>query len=439
MAATTHPRHRTSTANLQAIYPGIATSGLPCDAVYIGRDIFGGSFCYDPWELYRKGVLHNPNLMILGSIGNGKSAFVKSYVLRQLVFGRQAVMLDPKGENGPLCEAVGTHEIKLEKGGRYCLNPLDSRGGPPGRSAKQINGERADVVAAILGTQMGRKVRPVERIALQGAIGDAIDHAGADGQPTLAGVAEALFHPSQGMADFVQMELEELRVSIREIAYELRRLIDGDLGGMFDGPTSSEIDLTAPVVSFNLRALFDSEALGILMVCVAAWLQQLLRRRDGVKRILVLDEAWAVLKKLEIARWLQQSFKLCRDSGVQNIVIVHRLSDLNSAGDAGSEQEKLARGLLSDAGTVVIYNQPPDEMAMACSWLHLNEAEAEQVGLLNKGEALWRVAGRPFIVQHVLSALERPITDTDSSMRDNRREFGESDAPVAAALGVAPS
>jgi hypothetical protein len=66
------------------------------------------------------------------------------------------------------------------------------------------------------------------------------------------------------------------------------------------GPTSGDLDLTAPVVSLNLRAVYESDALSVLMVCAASWLKREVDLGDGVKRILVVDEAWAVLGKLEV-------------------------------------------------------------------------------------------------------------------------------------------
>ena len=73
----------------------------------IGRDLLGGSFVYDPFVLYRDGVVTNPNMVVFGQIGRGKSAFVKSYLWRQAVFGRRAWVVDPKGEYGPLARAWG--------------------------------------------------------------------------------------------------------------------------------------------------------------------------------------------------------------------------------------------------------------------------------------------------------------------------------------------
>src|SRR4030095_14356280 len=68
--------HRVTTAHLQAAYPFISEGGLGSDGVYIGRDVFGGSFCFDPWSLYGKEIT-GPNMLVIGQIGYAKSSLVK--------------------------------------------------------------------------------------------------------------------------------------------------------------------------------------------------------------------------------------------------------------------------------------------------------------------------------------------------------------------------
>lgn len=75
------PAHRTTTAHLQAVYPFVSAGGLGRAGPLMGRDLLGGSFCFDPWVLYRQGVLTSPNLIVLGQVGRGKSTFVKTLVL----------------------------------------------------------------------------------------------------------------------------------------------------------------------------------------------------------------------------------------------------------------------------------------------------------------------------------------------------------------------
>ena len=91
------------------------------------------------------------------------------------------------------------------------------------------------------------------------------------------------------------------------MALELRRLVHGDLAGMFDGETSPGVDLGAGMVVLDLSRLYASPALGLLMVCALSWLQSALAA-GSAKRLVVLDEAWAVLSHLATARWLQATF-----------------------------------------------------------------------------------------------------------------------------------
>jgi hypothetical protein len=199
---------------------------------------------------------------------------------------------------------------------------------------------------------------------------------------------------------------------------------------MFDGPTTPGLDLSAPLVVLDLSALYTSAALGVLMACATAWLQSALARTAGVgasasasapskpggQFFLVVDEAWAILSNLGVARWLQSSWKLSRAFGVSNVAVLHRVSDLRSVGASDSEQVALAQGLLSDSETRVVYAQSPGELEAASELLSLSDTEAELLPQLRRGIALWKVGQRSFLVQHRLSALERRIVDTDAAM-----------------------
>jgi hypothetical protein len=194
---------------------------------------------------------------------------------------------------------------------------------------------------------------------------------------------------------------------------------------MFDGPTTAGLDLSASLVVLDLSALYTSAALGILMACATAWLQAALARtasvRGGTERtsgqvFLVVDESWAILSNLGVARWLQSSWKLSRAFGVSNVAVLHRVSDLRSVGASDSEQVALAQGLLADSETRVIYAQSPGELAAASELLSLSSTEAELLTQLRRGVALWKVGQRSFLVQHRMSALERRMVDTDGAM-----------------------
>jgi hypothetical protein len=421
------PAHQATTRHLGAAYPFASEAGLGGRGVLIGRDLLGGAFVYDPFELYNAGALTNPNMVVFGQIGRGKSAFVKTYLWRQAVFGRRAWVVDPKGEYAPLARAWGIEPVALRPGSRVRLNPLDAPPGGPGSSADEVTRRRAELLSSLAAASLGRSLTAIERTAIELAVadvsGDGSHRNGGRDAPTLPEVVDALLVPSDESARAVHTTSDALAADGRPVALELRRLVAGDLRGMFDGATSPGISLNGPLVVLDLSAVYHSAALGVLMTCAAAWFQAAVaglatpdddRSSSGV--VVVVDEAWAILANLGVARWLQSSWKLSRAWGVSNVAVLHRLSDLTSAGASGSEQVGLAQGLLADSETRVIYAQSPGEVERAGELLGLSSTETELVPHLRRGVALWKVGGRSFLVQHRLSALEAPIVDTDARM-----------------------
>lgn len=410
------PTHRVSTAHLQAAYPFVSGGGLGGQGVFIGRELYGAAFCYDPFVLYAKGVITSPNMIVIGQVGVGKSSLIKTYLWRQLVFGRRSWIVDVKGEYGPLAAACGVTPIRLGPGSPIRLNPLDAGTPHPGVSgddAEVILRRRVRLLASLVGASLARGLTPEETSACELAVRAATE---TSLQPTLPQVADALLRPTADAAASIATTVEDLRHTSRQVALELRRLCYGDLAGMFDGPTSPALDLNGPMVVLDLSALADSDAIALVMVCATAWLQAALAAADSGQRLVVLDEAWRVLADVRIGRWLQSAWKLSRALGVANIAVMHRFSDLAAAGAAGSEQTRLAEGLLSDTQTRVIYRQEGDEINRSRAQLGLGHAEAAAVRTLGKGEALWQVGGHSFQVRHLLSATEAAMIDTDARM-----------------------
>jgi type IV secretory pathway VirB4 component len=414
------PGHHATTAHFQAAFPFLAEGGLGAPGVYIGRDACGGAWVFDPWRAYEAGILSGPNMLVVGQLGRGKSAFLKSYIARQHVFGREAWVLDPKGEFAPLADLLGGTVIALVPGGSVRLNPISSRMGAEGQLS---------LLRSVAAAALRRELAPEEDAGLRVAL-RAVTRA-EPSEPTLPEVVAALLHPGSEMTADLVMDEGEFALATRQVALALQRLCEGDLRGMFDGPTSSGHDLDASFVSLDLSAVQDSSALGILMTCAAAWLQGVVMERkraaeagegEGAKVILAVDEAWRITADLGVAEWLQRSFKLSRAHGVQNIIALHRLSDLGAAGAAGSREARIAEGLIADADTKVILAQPADQVAGLRSLLGLSATEAELVPTLRRGEALWQVGRREFLVQHRLSSVEQRLVDTDSRMVRRLRE-----------------
>ncbi len=421
------PGHRLTTRHAQAIYPFVAAAGLGARGVFVGRDAGGAAFCYDPWALYAEGLLDDPNALVLGKLGQGKSALVKTLLWRMLLFGRRAFVLDVKREYGPLCDAVGVTPVSLTPGGGVRLNPLTAH---PERHAQ------LELLRAVAVTAVGGPLTQIEAAALREAL--AVVHARGSGagpidggrggsghgggrEATLPDIARALFTPTAEMADRLRTTPDRLAQDGRRVALALQDLCEGPLRGIFDGPTSPGIDLGSRLLVIDLHAVRDSPAVGILMACATAWMGALLARMaerpDRGRLINVADESWKIVQHTGLGEWFQSNFKLARQYGVMNLVVLHKLADLQAAGDAGSRAARIAEGLIADASTRIVYHQDESQIGVTRELLGLSETEARLLSLLGAGQALWRVGSRSFVVQHHRSRFEAALTNTDTGMR----------------------
>ena len=422
------PLHRSTTAHLCSLYPFQAERGLGARGVYLGTNLLtgGGGFAFDAFEAYRAGLVTNPNVLVAGEPGTGKSTFVKTYLARtRSVYapptppsrrpGRWLAVADPKGEYRTLAERLALPIVRLYPGGTTRLNPLDAGTLSALDDRDERLRRRTDLVAALLSQVLRRELSPLEDAALGWAV-QSLD--AASGAPTLLDVGRLLTRPTAQMVERASIGDQALGRALDPLVYALEKLLERSLRGMFDGTTTvAAAELERGFVLDLSVVHHDDEALRLVLLAATAWLQTMLARRDGVPRIQVLDEAWRLLGSERTTRYLQACWKLCRDYGVANLAVVHRLSDLRAQADDGTTTAKVSMGLLADTQTRVLFRQASDQLADARALLGLNPRETEVLGRLVRGRALWKVGARTAVVQHVVGPGEVDMCDTDAAMR----------------------
>lgn len=400
------PPHEITTAALPALHPLHADCGRPPCPPLVGQAAHGGPFGFDPFRLYRRGEITNPNVLVLGQIGRGKSALVKTWLWRMALTGAVGFVVDPKGEYDALAHAWGVEVIRLAPGRGVRLNPLDAAGDPgPGRARAR------ELLTVLAEVALGRPVGPREHAALDAAV--AARPSGT--APTLSAIVAALLDPGPAVAHELRTTEEILREDGRDLALALGRLLHGEVGDVFDGASRTAPRGNDGLVVVDLSRLYGSSSLGLLMLCALAWLDgQLL---DGRPRIVVLDEAWALLGSAPVTRWLRASWKLARARGVAHVAVLHRLGDLRVAADDSAAPARMAEALLADSETRIILGQAPEDAADVQRALGLSDVERDLLPRLARGDALWQVGRRTLLVHHRVAAGEWALVDTDERMR----------------------
>jgi len=420
------PAHRMTTAVAACAYPFLAEGGLGPAGIFAGRDVHAeAAFCFDPFELYgRLDGYTNPNMLLAGIIGTGKSALAKSLSLRAIAHGYKVyIPCDPKGEWSVVASALGGKTIALGPGLPGRLNPLDAPPQPAGTDPEDWQGEvrkrRLLLLASLARTVLGRDLHPMEHTALDVSLDAVVRRAAAEERPPLIGDVAHLLGVPADLDDAAGDTAGRLGAAAEDLAHALRRLVSGDLAGMFDAPSTVDFDASTPMLSIDLSRLGssgDDTGLTLAMTCASTWMEAALADPAGGRRWVVYDEAWRVLRHLPLLERMQSQWKLSRGLGIANLLVIHRLSDLLSAGDAGSRGRAIAEGLLSDCSTRIVYRQESDQLAATASLLGLTGVEAQAVSRLPRGRGLWHIASRSFVVQHLVHRTELKLFDTDSRM-----------------------
>jgi hypothetical protein len=409
--------HRATSDVLAGAYPFLAEAGLGAEGVLIGQDSWSAAaFVYDPWVLYGASVLTNPNQLLAGVIGKGKSMLAKSLATRSIAFGRKVyVPGDPKGEWSVVARAVGGQAIELGGTLTARLNPLDEGPRVAGTDDETWRVETAKRRRTLLGSltesALGRPLLPTEHTALDAALHTAV--IGAD-TPILPMVVDALFVPT---GDWLGSSLAQLVTDGRDAGHALARLVRGDLAGLFDGPSTVRFDPSLPMVSLDLSRISGSNQLiGLVMSCASAWMEAALADPTAGQRYVIYDEAWRLIAQPSLLARMQSQWKLSRALGIANLMVIHRLSDLDAVGDANSETRNLALGLLADCSTKIIYAQEAGEAQKTGGVLGLSSTEIAQLPELDMGEGLWRIGERSFMVRHLCTPGEVTLFDTNARM-----------------------
>ena len=205
-----------------------------------------------------------------------------------------------------------------------------------------------------------------------------------------------------------------------DVALALDRLVDGDLVGMFDAPTTRGIDLNAPLIIFDLSRIDrNSVAMPILMAVVGVWLEHTWLRPDRMKRIFLVEEAWHIINSPSVAQLFQRLLKFGRRLGLSFVAVVHHLSDVMEG--AGSRE---AAAILKMASTRTIYMQKAEEARATGRVLGLPRWAVEIIPALTPGIAVWDVNGNVQVVKHIVSEIERPLVFTDRAMTEERTPAG---------------
>jgi hypothetical protein len=430
------------------LWPFITGPGLPPTGALMGIDQqSGGCFYADPggWVLDDAIGVTNPNVFVFGKPGRGKSATIKAFATRLMPFGyRTLIAGDPKDEYEPLCRELGVEPITVGHGLSARINPLAF--GPLGQGWADLPATEArrrvaivfarwlTLIRGLVGSQRIGDARvpfgPVDEVVVKTALAHLTGHRQGNTvlvETTIPQLWQLLDEPTDELvAECRYATTRQFLDETRLLRDALGQLVSGALAGLFDGPTTIDIDWAAPIQSLSLSRLesLGDEAVGIALTCLNSWsrgMRELAAPED--LRVVVRDESWKQLRLgPEAVKSFDADLRLSRRDGDVQVAVAHKPSDLLTAGDAGSQAVAIAKDLLHLADTHILHGQDPAVADDLHRLLGLSAIEQELVtgwAMQGKGRALWCVGDQRYKVLTVLHEKERRLFQTNERWLDS--------------------
>ena len=379
-----------ASADLPAPLPG---DGMPTGGVLYGLNTdSAGIVWWDRW------AQHNHNSVVLARSGAGKSYFVKLDVLRSLYEGVQVSVIDPEDEYMRLAAAVGGVTLQLGAPG-VRLNPFDL---PAGDRRPDALTRRALFLHTLISVLLGQQPPPGERAALDRAIIACYAAAGITNDPT------TWTRPAPLLKDLTATLTGDGDPAAATLAARLTPWVSGSFKDLFDGPTT--VAPKGHLVVWSTRQLPDElHAPGMLLALDAIWRdvdQQTQPGRRGVSRpegrkLVVVDEAWTLLRDGEGARFLFRLAKAARKRKAGVMVITQDAADL-----LGSD---LGQAVVANAATQILMRQAPQAIDVVADTFGLTAGEARRLLSAGRGEALLLSGSHRVSFQSVASKQEHRL------------------------------
>jgi conjugal transfer ATP-binding protein TraC len=380
--ATTFPFTSTSLSMERGVLYGVATRSQ-------------SPIIVDPFDA----SLENANLAVFAMAGAGKSYFVKLMALRNLLAGVDFLVVDPENEYGAVCEAAGGQFIRLASTSNHHLNPFDLP--PDSELSSDGLDSLAEQVTAVVGlvnvmlSERGSSLNPYERSVLDGAAYAAYAAAGITRDPA------SHARPAPLLSDLEQA-LENIDTDVAAtLASRLRRYVSGSLaGGLFAGPTN--VALNRRLVVFNIQQL-EEELRPVAMHLIANFVWNRVRH-ERRPRLLVIDEAWSLLRYAEGGDFISGMARRARKYYLGLVTITQDVGDF--------VRSEHGRAVLVNAAMKLLLKQDSTTVEAVAEAFQLSADERHYVLAANKGEGLLFARGARLPLTIEASPLEHRLATT---------------------------
>lgn len=348
--------------------------------------------------------LENANMVVFAKSGAGKSFTVKLEAIRTMMLGCDVLIIDPENEYQKLCDAVGGSYVRLSLSSDTRVNPFDL--------PKVIDSEDADdalranlitlhgLLRLMLGgTQVSAQgmpmaaLTPTEEADLDQALIDTYARAGITSDPlthtttppTISDLYDTLLH---------------MGGTGPQLAQRLRKYTSGTFAGIFS--QQSNIDINNNMVVFNIRDL-EEELRPVAMYIVLNHIWNITRSQQK-KRMLIIDEAWQLMKYDDSASFMFSLAKRARKYALGLTTITQDVEDFMGS--------KMGRSIVANSSMQLLLKQSASAVDVLGDVFKLTEEERKRLANFPVGQGLFFAGQNHVHIQVIASQTETNLIST---------------------------
>ncbi len=355
--------------------------------------------------------LENANLVVFAKSGAGKSFAVKLEALRSMMIGSEILIIDPENEYQKLCDAVGGSYIRLSLNSDVRINPFDL--------PKIVDNEDAnDALRANLVTLHGlfRLMLGGNQVAANGQIVPALtaneeadlDQALIDTYARAGITSDPLTHMSPPPTIINLYDtLLHMGGTGPGLAQRLRKYTSGTFAGIFS--QQSNVDINNPMVVFNIRDLED-ELRPVAMYIILSHIWNIVRA-DQRRRLLIVDEAWQLMKYDDSANFLFSLAKRARKYYLGLTTITQDVEDFMTS--------KMGRAIVANSSMQLLLKQSSSAVDVLSDVFKLTDEEKKRLANFPVGQGLFFAGPNHVHIQIIASETEESLITTRPGGNDN--------------------
>jgi len=407
---------------------GALSTSFPFTSADLSQDngvLYGINMHNSGLVIFDRFSLENGNSVVFAKSGAGKSFTVKLEALRSMMFGTEVFIIDPENEYQRMAEAVGGAYVRLSLSSATRINPFEL--------PKVIDTEEADnalrsnliTLHGLLrlmmggaqaqmqntgGTTMLPALSPVEEADLDAALIETYAKAGITNDPlthtatppTINDLYDTLLH---------------MGGTGPQLAQRLRKYTTGTFAGIFS--QQSNIDINNPMVVFNIRDLEDElRPVAMYIVLNFIWNKT---KADQKRRMLIVDEAWQLMKYEDSANFL---FSLAKRARKYNLGITTITQDVEDF--MGS---RMGRAIVANASMQILLKQSPSAVDVLADVFKLTSEEKKRLSQFPVGQGLFFAGQNHVHIQVVASPTEMGLITTNPQQVQQPEQQGELTQP----------